>query len=569
MRGTAAATPASRSRRWLAVVAVTGLASAYTLLRGVWPQVFTFATDPAASLITRLFASPIHLSDDVMVTLRSGEILLETGAPAFNRTDLAQAATSYLAPYVYAAFSVILPSNFAVAAFAFAGFGAVVTTFALIVATARSLINGTILVTALALSVTNLEFALNGWDHLLQGVLLAAAVVLALNRPPTTGRLIAISLLAAGGSLARPDGVILAAAVLWVAMVRSGLPRKRALLPLLVPFAVVVGGMLALNYLQFGYLTPTTARLKAGAAPSMTYILDYLMASSIGSYTALTLLIVLLVCVVLFRRVLPLGTVLPLAAAALVTAIIAVVNSDFFPGARMFWVPAVVLAVTLGMALPGIVRTGPAFPTDDEGRITTRLTPRAEWAATIVVLVIALGASMAMGLRGAVVSKEALGGSRTAQQFLATQWANATLAPDDGSVGVFFAGEAFHVLDFEAADFLGKADEMIATTAPQWGPPGHNKWDIEATLEKWRPQLILPTIDQDPLDPESDAIAADWRANLRTHGYVADLITSPTIRADYSYCRVADPTGRTDATVDVLLRNDVAERLAGQVTCSG
>jgi hypothetical protein len=569
MRGTAAATPAPSSRRWLAVVAVTGLASAYTLLRGVWPQVFTFATDPAGSLASRLLSAPIHLSDDVMVTLRSGEILLQTGAPAFNRTDLAQAATSYLAPYVYAALSVVLPSNLAVAAFAVAGFGAVVATFALIMASARSLINGAILVTALALTVTNLEFALNGWDHLLQGLLFAVAVVLALGRPPTTGRLIAISLLAAGGSLARPDGVILAAAVLWVAIVRTEVPRKRALTPLLVPFAVAVGGMLALNYLQFGYLTPTTARLKAGAAPSITYILDYFTTSSIGSYTALTLLIILLVVVIAFRRALPLASVLPLSAGSFVTAAVAVVNSDFFPGARMFWVPAVVLAVTLGMTLPGIVRTGPAFPTDDEGRIETRLSPRAEWVVTVAVLVVALGASTALGLKGAVVSKEALGGSRTAQQFLATQWANTALAPDDGSVGVFFAGEAFHVLDFEAADFLGKADEMIATTTPQWGPPGHNKWDIEATLEKWRPQLILPTIDQDPLDPESDAIAADWRANLRTHGYVADLITSPTIRADYSYCRVPDPTGRTEATVDVLLRNDVAERLAGQVTCSG
>jgi len=568
MRGTAVATPPTVSRRRLAVVAITGLAAAYTLLRGVWPQVFTFATDPATSLLTRLLTAPIHLSDDVMVTLRSGEILLETGAPAFNRTDLAQAATSYLAPYVYALFSVLLPSNLAVAAFALAGFGAVVATFALIVATARSLINAAILVGALALTATNLEFALNGWDHLLQGLFLAAAVVLALGRPPTPGRLVAISLLAAGGSLARPDGIVIAAAVLWVAVVRADRSWRRALVPALVPFAVAVGGMLALNYLQFGYFTPTTARLKAGAAPSTTYVLDYFTNNSVGSYTALTLLIVLLVAIVAFRRVLPLVFVLPLAAAALVTAAVAVVNSDFFPGARMFWVPAVVLAMALGMTLPGIVRTGPAFPTDDEGRIVTRMSARAEWVVLVGVLVVALGASTALGLRGAVVSKEALPGIRTAQQFLATEWVNANLAPEDGSVGVFFAGEAFHVLDFEAADFLGKADELIANAPVVWGPPGHNKWNIEATLEKWRPQVILPTIDQDPLAPESDAIAEDWRANLRTHGYVADLLTSPTIRADYSYCRVPDPTSRTEETVDVLLRNDVAERFAGQITCS-
>ena len=452
-------------------------------------------------------------------------------------------------------------------AFAALGFIAVAATFAVIAGRARSLINAGLLVGALALTQTNLEFALNGWDHLLQGFVFALAIALVLTGLLNSRRLIAISLLAAVGSVARPDGVIMAAAILLVALIRSRADWRRALVPTLLPYLIAVAIVLGVNLLQFGHLTPTTARLKTGAAPSLTYARDYLFANGIESYTAFTLTVILGMVTLLFLRRLPLASVLPLLVAALATAAVAALNSDFFPGARMFWVPAVVLATTLVVTLPGILRAGPAFPLDDEGRILTRMSPAGQWAGVILVVGLAVIASAALGLRGAVVSTEALPGSRTAQQYLATQWIEENLSPDDGPVGVFYAGEAAHLIDFEAADFLGKADELIAAVPVVWGPPGHNKWDINATLEKWRPQVILPTIDQDPRDASADALADEWRDRQWTHGYLADLITNPTIRANYRYCRVPDPTGLTVSSVDVYLRIDVVDRLGGVANC--
>lgn len=558
----------ARQRRWMAVVAITGLASSYTLLRGKWPEVFTFATDPAASLIARLLSAPVHLADDVMVTVRSGEMVLETGAPVFNRDDVAQAATSYVAPYLFAVLRLILPFHAAVVAFATVGFVAVAATFAVIAGRSRSLINAALLVGALALTQTNLEFALNGWDHLLQGLVFAFAIALVLTGQLSPRRLVAVSLLAAVGSVARPDGVIIGAVILLVALIRSRADWRRALAPTLLPYLIAVVIVLGVNLLQFGHLTPTTARLKTGAAPSLTYVRDYLFANGIESYTAFTLTVILGIVTLLFLRRLPAASVLPLLIAALATAAVAALNSDFFPGARMFWVPAVVLATTLAVTLPGLLRAGPAFPLDDQGRISTKLSPTLQWVLVVSGVVGALAFSTVLGIRGAVVSKEAVAGSRTAQQYVANQWIERNLVPADGAVGVFFAGEAAHIMDFEAADFLGKADEAIATAPVVWGPPGHNKWDIDATLAKWRPQVILPTIDQDPRDSGADSLAAEWRERRWTHGYVADLITDPTIRSDYRYCRVQDPTGRTTETVDLLLRRDVLKRVDDGIDCA-
>lgn len=554
-------------RRWMAVVAITGLASSYTLLRGKWPEVFTFVTDPSASLIQRLLSAPVHLADDVMVTVRSGEMILETGAPVFNRDDVAQAATSYVAPYLFAVLRLVLPFHAAVVAFAAVGFIAVAATFAVIAGRSRSLINAALLVGALALTQTNLEFALNGWDHLLQGLMFAFAIALVLAGQLSPRRLVAVSLLAAVGSVARPDGVIIGAAILLVALIRSRADWRRALAPTLLPYLIAVAIVLGVNLLQFGHLTPTTARLKTGAAPSLTYARDYLFANGIESYTAFTLTVILGIVTLLCLRRLPAASVLPLLIAALATATVAALNSDFFPGARMFWVSAVVLAATLAVTLPGVLRAGPAFSLDEKGRIATRMRPVGQWAVVIALVGVTVAASAALGLRGAVVSTEALPGSRTAQQYLATQWIEENLSPEDGPVGVFYAGEAAHLTDFEAADFLGKADELIAAVPVVWGPPGHNKWDIDATLDKWRPQVILPTIDQDPRDASADALAEEWRDRKWTHGYLADLITNPTIRADYRYCRVPDPTGFTESSVDVYLRIDVVDRLGDATDC--
>jgi len=49
---------------------------------------------------------------------------------------------------------------------------------------------------------------------------------------------------------------------------------------------------------------------------------------------------------------------------------------------------------------------------------------------------------------------------------------------------------------------------------------------------------------------------------------LADLITNESIRADYRYCRVRDPSGRVESSVDVLLRVDIIPEVKSIVSCS-
>ena len=88
-----------------------------TVLLGTWPEIYIFATDSSHSTITRLFEAPVHLSDDVMISLRAGQLLNEMGLPVFNRNDIAQPSTSFLSPYVFALLLKFAPQNIAVLAY--------------------------------------------------------------------------------------------------------------------------------------------------------------------------------------------------------------------------------------------------------------------------------------------------------------------------------------------------------------------------------------------------------------------------------------------------------------------
>ena len=555
-------------RRWLTAVVVTTLAAAFVLARGQWPEIFIFAMDPAANPVERLLNAPIHLADDVMISLRSGDFVLRAGLPRFNLADSAQASTSLLTPYIYAFLALFLPGNFAVGLIGVLGFLSVVATFFVIVFFARSQINGTVLVLLLTITSTNLNFALTGWDHLLQGLLMAAALVLVFRSKLRVQELVIVSVLVALATTVRLDGLLIAIAILLTAVIQMGRPSRRQRLALGLPFLSLGLAASLVNWLQFGHLTGTTTRLKAGAAPSAQYIWDYAYRNGVVSFTALTLVVALSAVTLLFSKKLPMKTISPLLIASILTSAIAVVNSDIFPGARMFWTSAVVLSLLLGLLLPGIWVSGPALQRTGSDRSASRVRAGVELSTAAMVLTPVILVSAWSGLRGAIVNTDSISTSRAAQQFVAATWIQENLSPGDGAVGVFFAGNAFHMPNFEVADFLGKADEDIATESVKWGPPGHNKWNIDLTLDKWKPQVILPALDQDPQDPQVWTTSQEWLLKEWDHGYVADLMLNARIREAYVYCRVpAQPDG-TSVTADLLLLKDLVSNNADEISCS-
>ena len=249
-------------RRLLATMIVVAVALALTLWAGTWPDIYTFITDPGSSLLSRLAAAPVRLADDVMITMRSGDMVLRTGIPSYNELDLAQASTSYVMPYVSAVLALALPGNLAILSYAVLGLIAALASIGAIVYFARSTFNGVLIAVALTLTQANLHFALNGWDHLFQGVVFVMAIALAWASP-SNGRLLTIGVLLAAGSLVRPDGALIALAILWIVFLRAS-DRRRVLLACVLPLVGVVVAFLLVNLVQFGHLTPTTTRLNSG-----------------------------------------------------------------------------------------------------------------------------------------------------------------------------------------------------------------------------------------------------------------------------------------------------------------
>jgi hypothetical protein len=161
--------------------------------------------------------------------------------------------------------------------------------------------------------------------------------------------------------------------------------------------------------------------------------------------------------------------------------------------------------------------------------------------------------------KNAVISRNLVYTSPTAQQYVIAKWIDENLRPSDGSIGFFFLGVSYDLPRFEIADVLGKADESIATSNVKWGPPGHNKWDIDKTLAKWKPQAIVPAGPSDPTLPET-------RENSRRHA--PDLLLNDRISKEFTYCYVPDSVAGVSDKWGFFLRKDIAALHLDQLRCS-
>lgn len=551
----------------LAAVFTFAFACIFTVACATWPDIYSFVRTSQLGTPRHHLTSPIRLSDDVMITLRTGYILLERGIPAFNRTDVAQPSTSYIAPYLFAGLLKLLRPNFAIVFYALLGLFSVAGTAAVVVWYSRSTTNALLLVLLLLPTSTNLTFALNGWDHLFQGFFLAFAAALSLKAGMTSRRMFAVSLLLVLGTLFRPDGLIIALGILAVLSLSSSRARQFILFGA-APYLLLVGVALALNLHQFGHLTPTTARLKLGAAPSLGYILKYIVANGVVSYSALTLLLMLTVFYFVFSRTMPRVKGLIVISCCLVTAAFALYNSDYLSGARMIWSPVCVVAVLIAVSSPALFRSSghglkelleiaPIYTSASPSHYATAGS-RAFLAFMAIVVIGSVGSLIAQRHKSAAISRNSFYESKTAQQFFISQWIAGNLTPSDGSIGFFVLGVSYDLPRFEIADFNGVADESIATRKAGNGMPGHNKWDVNTTLDKWNPQAIVPGGPIDPTRPQT-------RENSLTHAPY--LLSNSKITGGYAFCYVPDSDAGMRDQWGFYVRKDIARRHLDQLRC--
>jgi hypothetical protein len=563
--------PGVANDKRLAAVVAFAFACIFTLVCATWPDIYGFARTSQPGTSRQLFASPVRLSDDVMITLRSSYILRERGKPAFNRTDLAQPSTSYIASYLFAGLLKFLRPNVAIVFYALLGLFSVAATAAILVLYSRSTVNALLLVLLLLSTSTHLTFALNGWDHLFQGFSLAFATVLSLKPGISSRRMFAASFLLVLGTLFRPDGLILSLGLLAVLSLSSSSAR-RFILCGAVPYLLLAGAAFALNLHQFGHLTPTTVRLKFGAAPSLGYIFKYIVVNGVLSYSALTLLVMLTAFYFAFSRTMPGVKGRIIISCCLATAAIALYNSDYLGGARMIWTPVCSVAALIAVSSPSLFpssrhRLQALLNVSPVYRRRPSVSPspyaaagvRAFLALMVVVVTGSLASLVAQRHEKAVISSNSFYESRTAQQFFISQWIARNLAPRDGSIGFFFLGVSYDLPRFEIADFNGVADESIATLkAKSSEMPGHNKWDASKTLSKWNPQAIVPGGPIDPTRP-------DTRANSLNHPPY--LLSNSKLTGEYAYCYVPDSEAGMPDKWGFYLRKEIAIRHLDELRC--
>jgi hypothetical protein len=555
-------------------VVMVGVCAFATLMLSDWPQIWWFASDPDLSNLMRLLTSPVHLDDDVMISLRSGNILIETGIASFNRTDLSQPSTSYLAPYIFAVLAYILPENLAVSVYAGLGFLAVLGTFGNIFLLAKSWINGALVILALTLTSTNLTFALNGWDHLFQGFFLTLAIVIAQKKNNSRRRLLFLSLLLVFAIAFRLDGLLIAISIITYVVVLSS-SKGRILRWVAFPFVSSLAIILALNWYQFGYFMTTTTRLKFGSASSLDYVVSYIIKNGLLSFSSITLCIIFYLFYFIFRKQFFGRSQTPIVICCLATSLIATVNSDIFLSGRMFWASSCIMAGVLASISPTLFvykqeSAEPSLALSDTYKLVgyssnyIKLWKILSIFFLTVLLVSASTTAIREKLRSSSLEKEAL--SNTAQQYRITQWIEQNMNPDDGSIGFFYLGIAYHLPAFEIGDFLGKADEMIAQSSIKWGAPGHNKWDITKTLEKWNPQVIIPAANSDLSIIEVKEKAVAELVSKEGFGWFSDLLLSEKVIIEYTYCYLTPEAGKQD-NWGFFIRKDLVDRYSDRLSC--
>ncbi len=147
-----------------------------------------------------------------------------------------------------------------------------------------------------------------------------------------------------------------------------------------------------------------------------------------------------------------------------------------------------------------------------------------------------------------------------ANQVVLTTFLRDRIHPTDGQIGLFYLGAlAFYLPEYTVADFLGKADPVIAHEPVKWGPVGHNKWDIEHTLRDRHVSVV-------PFDPIPDEVARDVVDRRRDQAGQAVLQLSPYMQAHYTY-RSARELGNP-GTQGLLIRNDLLDRFPLAVAVS-
>ncbi|MGH7334342.1 MAG: hypothetical protein ACREKS_16685 [Candidatus Rokuibacteriota bacterium] len=300
-----------------------------------------------------------------------------------------------------------------------------------------------------------------GFETTLQALFVTAAILPFLDDDRNLGGL--APLWAALAVVIRPDSLLVFGWVAVLVTVRVARARSGGLLPLGAG-VIIVGTLFLFQRSYYGEWLPNTFHLKAtSGGASLTRGLAYVGDYALSLYGAPLLLAP--VIYVAWKRRLAWVATLPIAWTAYVIA----VGGDAFCCGR-FFVPMV---PTLALFAGALIR---------DVLMARRWLAAAALAGSFAVP--AVGGGLTIPHLGYPQPQNVAGATLAAklQERVSTS----------ATIGVYYAGTVpYHMPAHRFHDFLGKSDRVIAASRARPGPPGHNKWDYQHSLERIRPDVIV------------------------------------------------------------------------------
>lgn len=492
------------------------------------------------------------VADDSMITLRVANNFAHHLGPYFNAGERTAANTSLFWPMLLSpAFRVYTDLARTVAILSVLSAACASLTLALVVLFAGNFR------TALSSGITLLllpglsEYGASVWEHIPQMLLVTLAFQVFLGWVPRIHEAYRIEvclMLLAFAFLLRPDTLPLAVAVVagsllyrlrWTALTTAAS----------AVFALTVIGYLLLHHHLYDSFVPNTYYLKVrfGAA-SIRAGLTYVAVSVKQSVIPLFILALGFLSVCYRRRdFFQVKESIVVAALFLQTAYIVCVGGDVFLYGRFFFLVGPIATTLLWKKFWQGLPDGTSY----EKRV---LVSTLVITTTVSALCISL-VQTSKGLNSLTTFQAGFSTPEVqpyANQVVLAEYLRSRVKPEDGQIGLFALGAlSYYLPEYKVADFLGKADKMIAHEPVHWGPIGHNKWDFVHTLRDRNVSVI-------PFTMRGNQEARQAVAKHEDFSFADAFQLDPYLFAHYTY-RSSEQL-HTPGTEGLFIRNDLLSR---------
>jgi len=493
-----------------------------------------------------------YIADDSMITCRVASNFAHGKGLYFNSGEHVAANTSLFWPIILAPIFKLFDAQRAILIVS-----QVSIVLSLLILLVVSLASETVLSVSIALVLLVFtqelpSYAGTGWEHVPQCLLVTLAFCAITGRLKSDGNWSkwfyeSSFVLLSCAFLIRPDTaplLVIPGAVLLLRLVKG--PSRIPPLVALAWGAVSVIGYYVLHYSLYHSFFPNTFYLKVSFGPAavmggVKYCIQNFLDAGVPCF-----LVPVLVLRMMARKGWTREEDVVLAGILLQTIYIVIVGGDVFEHGRFFLVimPSVAMLVADKLTyLAGI---------------SERWAIWATWGtACFLMLAVMMGQIRTQGRlppSGVVAAGGVEASPQDGQvaQIALTACIREHIRPSDGEVGLFWLGAlGYYLPDYRIADFLGKADSVIAHEPVKWGPPGHSKWDIDYTVSERNVSVI-------PLLPESDDEARKVIRERKDFGFWASIVLSDYVRSHYTY--LSPERLGCDSSWGLLVRNDLVSR---------